>query len=97
MWQEPSPSLNPKCVVDSFSEYTLNTCGTGLAAEYTTEQHRHICSSQGVQSLCMVNNKYQSIITLLNTHCNFEKTLAYRSHNRKDFSEVVVVGYPHDG
>lgn len=37
-------------------------------------------------------NKYQSIITLLNTHCNFER-LAYRSHNRKDFSEVVVVGY----
>lgn len=44
--------LNPKCIVDSFSEYVLNTyCVPRLGAEYTTEQHRHICSSQGVQSL----------------------------------------------
>ena len=41
-----------KCVVDSFSEYVLNTyCVPRLGAVYTAEQDRHICSSQGVQSL----------------------------------------------
>lgn len=77
MWQgQSSETLNPKCVVDSFSEYVLNTCCMPrLGAEYTAEQDRHICNSQGVQSLALVN-KYQKIITLLNTHCNCGKDYA---------------------
>ena len=53
MWQEPSPEiLNPKCVVDSFSEYVLNTyCVPRLGAEYTTERkdNKIIMCAQSLQ------------------------------------------------